>query len=150
MDVLHFHLDKLLAVLYWSIFLHYSYSQIKKALRGIKVEVTHRGNMRRKYRISGLTPQATRELTYGCQHNSISSFSFRNLLIVQPDFFFCEPSFTHLCLFYNLHLYGLNVYNLLEQFPSWWKRHYEVCCAIFSRDLRFSHSTYNLALPASW
>lgn len=38
--------------------------QIKKALRGVKVEVTHRGNMRRKYRISGLTLQATRELTY--------------------------------------------------------------------------------------
>ncbi|XP_039124258.1 protein argonaute 1B-like isoform X2 [Dioscorea cayenensis subsp. rotundata] len=38
--------------------------KIKKALRGIKVEVTHRGNMRRKYRISGLTPQATRELTF--------------------------------------------------------------------------------------
>lgn len=39
------------------------HEQIKKALRGIKVEVTHRGNMRRKYRISGLTSQATRELT---------------------------------------------------------------------------------------
>ncbi|RWW60920.1 hypothetical protein BHE74_00032042, partial [Ensete ventricosum] len=37
--------------------------KIKKALRGVKVEVTHRGNMRRKYRISGLTSQATRELT---------------------------------------------------------------------------------------
>ncbi|PKI71744.1 hypothetical protein CRG98_007877 [Punica granatum] len=38
--------------------------KIKKALRGVKVEVTHRGNMRRKYRISGLTPQATRELRF--------------------------------------------------------------------------------------
>ncbi|KAL8124010.1 hypothetical protein AgCh_011858 [Apium graveolens] len=38
--------------------------KIKKALRGIKVEVTHRGNMRRKYRICGLTSQATRELTF--------------------------------------------------------------------------------------
>ncbi|KAL4574638.1 hypothetical protein LXL04_021474 [Taraxacum kok-saghyz] len=38
--------------------------KIKKALRGVKVEVTHRGNMRRKYRISGLTPQATRELNF--------------------------------------------------------------------------------------
>uniref|UniRef100_A0A7N0U3U9 Argonaute 1 n=1 Tax=Kalanchoe fedtschenkoi TaxID=63787 RepID=A0A7N0U3U9_KALFE len=38
--------------------------KIKKALRGVKVEVTHRGNMRRKYRISGLTTQATRELTF--------------------------------------------------------------------------------------
>ncbi|TVU27575.1 hypothetical protein EJB05_19066, partial [Eragrostis curvula] len=38
--------------------------KIKKALRGVKVEVTHRGNMRRKYRIFGLTTQATRELTF--------------------------------------------------------------------------------------
>ncbi|CAI8586788.1 unnamed protein product [Vicia faba] len=38
--------------------------KIKKALRGIKVEVTHRGNMKRKYRIAGLTSQATRELTF--------------------------------------------------------------------------------------
>lgn len=38
--------------------------KIKRALRGIKVEVTHRGNMRRKYRISGLTSQSTRELTF--------------------------------------------------------------------------------------
>ncbi|KAL2555325.1 Protein argonaute 1 [Forsythia ovata] len=38
--------------------------KIKKALRGVKVEVTHRGNMRRKYRISGLTSQATRELIF--------------------------------------------------------------------------------------
>lgn len=38
--------------------------QVKKALRGVKVEVTHRGNVRRKYRISGLTTQPTRELMY--------------------------------------------------------------------------------------
>ncbi|KAL8188583.1 hypothetical protein R6Q57_029871 [Mikania cordata] len=38
--------------------------KIKKALRGVKVEVTHRGNMRRKYRIFGLTSQATRELNF--------------------------------------------------------------------------------------
>ncbi|XP_062026356.1 protein argonaute 1B-like [Rosa rugosa] len=38
--------------------------KIKKALRGIKVEVTHRGHMRRKYRITGLTSQPTRELTF--------------------------------------------------------------------------------------
>ncbi|KAL6633239.1 hypothetical protein ACP70R_025910 [Stipagrostis hirtigluma subsp. patula] len=38
--------------------------KIKKALRGVKVEVTHRGNMRRKYRISGLTVPTTRELTF--------------------------------------------------------------------------------------
>ncbi|KAL7189604.1 hypothetical protein ACSBR1_039284 [Camellia fascicularis] len=38
--------------------------KVKKALRGIKVEVTHRGNMRRKYRIAGLTSQPTRELIF--------------------------------------------------------------------------------------
>ncbi|URD98568.1 hypothetical protein MUK42_30674 [Musa troglodytarum] len=38
--------------------------QIKKALRGVKVEITHRGNVRRKYRVSGLTAQPTRELIF--------------------------------------------------------------------------------------
>ncbi|KAL3702460.1 hypothetical protein R1sor_020482 [Riccia sorocarpa] len=38
--------------------------KIKKALRGVKVEVTHRGTMRRKYRISGLTSQPTNELSF--------------------------------------------------------------------------------------
>jgi len=38
--------------------------QIKKALRGVKVEVTHRGSVRRKYRVSGLTSLPTRELMY--------------------------------------------------------------------------------------
>ncbi|XP_057506339.1 protein argonaute PNH1-like [Actinidia eriantha] len=38
--------------------------KVKKALRGVKVEVTHRGNTRRKYRISGLTSQPTRELIF--------------------------------------------------------------------------------------
>ncbi|KAJ4845702.1 Protein argonaute PNH1 [Turnera subulata] len=38
--------------------------KVKKALRGVKVEVTHRGNVRRKYRISGLTTQPTGELIF--------------------------------------------------------------------------------------
>nr|DAD27035.1 TPA_asm: hypothetical protein HUJ06_028503 [Nelumbo nucifera] len=38
--------------------------KVKKALRGVKVEVTHRGNVRRKYRVSGLTSQPTRELIF--------------------------------------------------------------------------------------
>ncbi|XP_065010248.1 protein argonaute PNH1-like isoform X2 [Musa acuminata AAA Group] len=38
--------------------------KIKKALRGVKVEVTHRGNVRRKYRVSGLTSQPTHELIF--------------------------------------------------------------------------------------
>ncbi|KAJ7979975.1 Argonaute family protein [Quillaja saponaria] len=44
--------------------------KIKKALRGVKVEVTHRGNVRRKYRISGLTSQPTRELVFPVDDNS--------------------------------------------------------------------------------
>ncbi|XP_044962181.1 protein argonaute PNH1 [Hordeum vulgare subsp. vulgare] len=38
--------------------------KIKKALRGVKVEVTHRENVRRKYRISGVTAQPTHELIF--------------------------------------------------------------------------------------
>ncbi|KAJ4782298.1 Argonaute family protein [Rhynchospora pubera] len=38
--------------------------KIKRALRGVKVEVTHRGNVRRKYRISGLTSRPTHELIF--------------------------------------------------------------------------------------
>ncbi|KAJ3691927.1 hypothetical protein LUZ60_012277 [Juncus effusus] len=38
--------------------------KIKKALRGVKVEVTHRGNVRRKYRISSLTSRPTHELIF--------------------------------------------------------------------------------------
>ncbi|KAF5736794.1 Stabilizer of iron transporter SufD / Polynucleotidyl transferase isoform 1 [Tripterygium wilfordii] len=44
--------------------------KIKKALRGVKVEVTHRGNVRRKYRVSGLTSQPTRELVFPVDENS--------------------------------------------------------------------------------
>nr|GMD77292.1 protein argonaute 10-like [Ipomoea batatas] len=44
--------------------------KIKKALRGVKVEVTHRGNVRRKYRVSGLTTQPTRELVFPVDDNS--------------------------------------------------------------------------------
>ncbi|KAJ8543196.1 hypothetical protein K7X08_005719 [Anisodus acutangulus] len=43
--------------------------KIKKALRGVKVEVTHRGNVRRKYRVSGLTCQPTRELVFPVDDN---------------------------------------------------------------------------------
>lgn len=39
--------------------------KIKKSLRGVKVEVTHRGgSVRRKYRVSGITSQPTRELVF--------------------------------------------------------------------------------------
>ncbi|CAK8563351.1 unnamed protein product [Lathyrus sativus] len=38
--------------------------KIKKALRGVKVEITYRGSVRRKYKITGLTSQPTRELIF--------------------------------------------------------------------------------------
>ncbi|KAJ6689332.1 hypothetical protein OIU85_005709 [Salix viminalis] len=44
--------------------------KIKKGLRGVKVEVTHRGSVRRKYRVSGLTSQPTRELVFPVDENS--------------------------------------------------------------------------------
>ncbi|XP_024967443.1 protein argonaute 10 isoform X2 [Cynara cardunculus var. scolymus] len=44
--------------------------KIKKALRGVKIEVTHRGNVRRKYRVSGLTSQPTRELVFPVDDNA--------------------------------------------------------------------------------
>ncbi|KAL0906961.1 hypothetical protein M5K25_025496 [Dendrobium thyrsiflorum] len=47
--------------------------KVKKALRGVKVEVTHRGNVRRKYRISGLTTQPTRELMFPIDDQSMKS-----------------------------------------------------------------------------
>ncbi|KAI5416367.1 hypothetical protein KIW84_041436 [Lathyrus oleraceus] len=38
--------------------------KIKRALRGVKVEITYRGSVRRKYKITGLTSQPTRELIF--------------------------------------------------------------------------------------
>lgn len=66
--------------------------QIKKALRGVKVEVTHRGNMRRKYRISGLTTQATRELTYAILISFQRTFTMllklpcKRFIVLSPQF----------------------------------------------------------------
>lgn len=56
--------------------------QVKRVLRGVKVEVTHRGNFRRKYRISGLTSQPTRELVYVSNQK----------LIFYPFFFSPSPA----------------------------------------------------------
>ncbi|XP_033128233.1 protein argonaute 10 isoform X4 [Brassica rapa] len=44
--------------------------KIKKGLRGVKVEVTHRANVRRKYRVAGLTTQPTRELMFPVDENA--------------------------------------------------------------------------------
>ncbi|GJP30391.1 hypothetical protein CLOM_g1030 [Closterium sp. NIES-68] len=38
--------------------------QLRKGLKGVRIEVTHRGQMRRKYRISGLTTQPLHALTF--------------------------------------------------------------------------------------
>ncbi|KAJ3687816.1 hypothetical protein LUZ61_016980 [Rhynchospora tenuis] len=40
--------------------------KVRRNLKGVKVVVTHQGNIHRKYRISGLTAQATRNLTFSC------------------------------------------------------------------------------------
>ncbi|KAL9690749.1 hypothetical protein QQ045_011157 [Rhodiola kirilowii] len=44
--------------------------KVKKALRGVKVEVTHRGNVRRKYRVTGITSQPTRDLVFPVDENA--------------------------------------------------------------------------------
>jgi len=38
--------------------------QIKKVLKGLRVEVAHRVEVRRKYRIDGLTKQSSRDLRF--------------------------------------------------------------------------------------
>ncbi|KAG9451762.1 hypothetical protein H6P81_004666 [Aristolochia fimbriata] len=49
-------------------------TKVKKALRGVKVEVTHRVNVRRKYRVAGLTSQPTRELVFPVdEHSNLKS-----------------------------------------------------------------------------
>ncbi|KAI5005322.1 hypothetical protein ZWY2020_032565 [Hordeum vulgare] len=42
----------------------FDHVKIKKALRGLRVEVTHRGEVRRKYRIAGLTKDTARDLRF--------------------------------------------------------------------------------------
>lgn len=54
-------LESVLHLIHVNMMTH-NFIQVKKALRGVKVEVTHRGNVRRKYRVSGITTQPTREL----------------------------------------------------------------------------------------
>ncbi|KAL7144804.1 hypothetical protein ABFS83_07G037000 [Erythranthe nasuta] len=44
--------------------------KVKKALRGVKVEVTHRRDVRRKYRVCGITTQPTRELVFPVDDDS--------------------------------------------------------------------------------
>lgn len=64
--------------------------QIKKALRGLKVEVTHRGNMRRKYRITDITKQAIEDLQYAFLSGLMMSFVVDSLFcwVLQLG---CEP-----------------------------------------------------------
>ncbi|KAF9624727.1 hypothetical protein IFM89_013265, partial [Coptis chinensis] len=38
--------------------------KVRKALKGLKIEVTHRGNLRRKYTVSGVTREPTKELMF--------------------------------------------------------------------------------------
>lgn len=103
------------------------FCKVKKVLRGVKVEVTHRGNVRRKYRISGLTSQPTRELMY------IKSSPI--LLIL------------HFRLYFSL--WCCFNWVVLLQFPSWWADEHEICSWILPRDVWIYHSVYTFALPSS-
>ncbi|KAK1297378.1 Protein argonaute 10 [Acorus calamus] len=47
--------------------------KIIKALKGVKVEAIHRGDVRRKYRISGLTTLSTRDLMFPVSDQSMTS-----------------------------------------------------------------------------
>ena len=97
--------------------------------------------MRRKYRIAGLTSLATRELTYGhslfFMHSRVYIFPLwiiyseeKNLGII---FQFAKRSWCY-----------------LPQFSCWSRRHIEVGCTIFSRDLWLCHPAHLPALSASW
>ncbi|CAJ1977147.1 unnamed protein product [Sphenostylis stenocarpa] len=69
--------------------------KIKKALRGVKVEVTHRGSVRRKYRVSGLTSQPTRELVFPVDENS----TMKSVVEYFQEMYGFTIQFTHLpCL----------------------------------------------------
>ncbi|ERN10147.1 hypothetical protein AMTRI_Chr13g91340 [Amborella trichopoda] len=46
--------------------------KVKTALKGLRIEVTHRGNMRRKYRIVGLSSQSSRETIFTVERNGTS------------------------------------------------------------------------------
>ncbi|KAL6639222.1 hypothetical protein ACP70R_022952 [Stipagrostis hirtigluma subsp. patula] len=40
------------------------YDKLKRALRGVRIEVTHRGDERRKYRVAGLSVDSANDLTF--------------------------------------------------------------------------------------
>jgi eukaryotic translation initiation factor 2C len=67
--------------------------QIKKALRGVKVEVTHRGNVRRKYRISGVTAQPTHELMCVADQIIACSSWISQSNSLNHETCFCLPNF---------------------------------------------------------
>ncbi|XP_071705186.1 protein argonaute MEL1-like [Rutidosis leptorrhynchoides] len=69
---------------------------IKKALRGVKVEVTHRGKMCRKYRVSGLTSQVkfadrssqclcSRSLCQGIWYKISTNLAYVEARILRPS-----------------------------------------------------------------
>ena len=108
----------------------YQWLQVKKALRGVKVEVTHRGNVRRKYRISGLTSQPTRELMYLDSPSLFFPLAFLCFLII---------------LFWNDYL----ILFPLKQFPSRWTKEHEISCWVLSRGVWIYHSIFSSTLSSS-
>ncbi|CAI9778877.1 unnamed protein product [Fraxinus pennsylvanica] len=69
--------------------------KVKKALRGVKVEVTHRENVRRKYRVSGITTQPTRELVFPVDENS----NMKSVVEYFQEMYGFKIQYTHLpCL----------------------------------------------------
>eukprot|EP00850_Spirogloea_muscicola_P016065 SM000128S26198 [mRNA] locus=s128:42629:48102:- [translate_table: standard] len=67
----------------------YERVKVRRVLKGVRVEVTHRGDMRRKHRIAGLTTQKTSELTFslGNDGNTMSVVEyFRNTYTYQIQF----------------------------------------------------------------
>lgn len=64
--------------------------QLKKTLVGVKVEVTHRGDERRKYRISGITNQPLSQLRRGAPIHSFANlilfcFILKHLRCIVPQ-----------------------------------------------------------------
>lgn len=118
--------------------------QIKKALRGVKVEVTHRGSMRRKYRISGLTNQATNELEYVFLVIPVQIFLWRWVLEWTNWYTIGFGTF----LFKAMSLMELTVH-CIAQISCWREWNFEVCYWLFSGDLWLHYSTSIITMPSS-
>ncbi|KAI5085087.1 hypothetical protein GOP47_0001256 [Adiantum capillus-veneris] len=61
--------------------------KVRKALGGVKIKVTHRGDMRRKYSVADLTLQPTKELTFiddqGTKKSVVEYFKERHKYVIK-------------------------------------------------------------------